>query len=166
MNIDFSEQDSLISLIKSYNNLIVSQTFSKAWGLAGARVGSAYANNQIISLYSKIKPPYNVSSLNQEAVLNALEDYDNYKKTIALLLKEKKKLQIELGQIDLIKKIYPSDANFILIEVDNADKLYEQLLEQKIIVRNRSKQIPNTLRITIGTSQENQKLIETLNSIA
>lgn len=164
--IDFSEQKSCIELVQKYNNLIVSQTFSKAWGLAGARVGTAYANAEIIALYNKVKPPYNVSTLNQDAILNALNNFEAYQANLETIKTQKKNLEKQLREIDAIQKIYPSNANFLLLKMDNATEVYKKLMEQNIIVRNRSKQIPNTLRITIGTPEENQKLIDTLKNIA
>jgi len=163
--IDFSESDSLISLISKYNNLIVSQTFSKAWALAGARVGVAYANQKIIALYNKIKPPYNVSAINQQAALNAITNYASYKRNLNTILKEKERLKNELTKIDLVKKIYPSDANFWLIEVENANDIYTNLAAQKIVVRNRSSYVKNCLRITIGTPEENNQLTEKLKNL-
>lgn len=160
--IDFADADSLINLIKQFNNLIVSQTFSKAWGLAAARVGLAYANPEIIALYNKVKPPYNVSKLNQEAAIKALDNYKNYKEMLALILDEKERLKIELETIDSVKNIYPSNANFLLVEVDNANELYQLLVEHKIITRNRNKQVSNCLRITVGTPEETNNLINAL----
>ena len=163
--IDFAETDSLISLIYKYNNLIVSQTFSKAWGLAAARVGLAYANVEIISLYNKVKPPYNISELNQKAALEVLANQSDYQKNLNTILTQKEKLKIELLEISIVKKIYPSDANFILIEVDNANDLYNTLVEQKIITRNRNKQVNNCIRISVGTPKENNKLMNVLKNI-
>jgi len=163
--VDFSESDSLISLISKYNNLIVSQTFSKAWALAGARVGVAYANQKTIALYNKVKPPYNVSAINQQAALNAIANYASYKKNLNTILKEKERLKNELTKIDLVKKIYPSDANFWLIEVENANDIYTNLATQKIVVRNRSSYVKNCLRITIGTPEENNQLTEKLKNL-
>ncbi|HNP18598.1 MAG TPA: histidinol-phosphate transaminase [Fulvivirga sp.] len=160
--IDFADEKSLISLIDQYNNLIVSQTFSKAWGLATARVGTAYANQKIISIYNKVKPPYNVSGINQQAAIDALVNYATYKDRLAIILEEKTRLLTALQQISLVKKIYPSDANFILIEVDNANELYQKLIAQQIITRNRNKQVPNCIRISVGTPAENSQLIKTL----
>lgn len=163
--IDFTEENSLINLINQYNNLIVSQTFSKAWGLAAARVGLAYANSEIISLYNKVKPPYNVSELNQKAALKALENIDDYQQNLATILNEKEQLKQALQQLDLVKKVYPSDANFLLIEVENADAIYTTLVNQKIITRNRNKQVANCIRISVGTPEENKQLIKTLTSL-
>ena len=164
--IDFAGVDSLIGLITKYNNLIVSQTFSKAWGLAGARVGIAYANKEIIKLYNKVKPPYNISELNQQAAITALENYQAYSTILARIISEKKRLIKELQKIKLIKKIYPSDANFLLVEVGNANKLYSDLISKKIITRNRNVQVSNCLRITVGTPEENDNLLNALNTLA
>jgi histidinol-phosphate aminotransferase len=163
--IDFAKGESSINLINQYNNIIVSQTFSKAWGLAAARVGVAYANPQIISLYNKVKPPYNISELNQKAALKALNNMDKFQQNVATILNEKEQLKKVLQQLDLIKKIYPSDANFLLIEVENADEVYTVLVNQKIITRNRNKQVKNCIRISVGAPKENNKLINVLKNI-
>ena len=163
--IDFSESESLISLLKEYPNLIISQTFSKAWGLAAARVGVAYSSESITSLFNKVKPPYNVSKTNQFSVIEALENIDELKKNIKFILEEKELIQTEIVQLPFVKKIYPSDANFLLIEVKDANLLYNQLIEQKIIIRNRDKQIKNTVRITIGSKGENKLLLNALKNI-
>ena len=163
--IDFSSQASFIKNINKYNNLIVSQTFSKAWGLAGVRVGVAYASEAIIALYNRVKPPYNVSTLNQEAVLECLNNQSEVSKNIEIILSERTKLKDALNQLDIVKKIYPTDANFLLVEVDNADKTYQYLIDKKVIIRNRNTQVENCIRITVGTAVENQKLIEALKNI-
>jgi histidinol-phosphate aminotransferase len=160
--IDFSSSESWNTKIEQYPNLIVSQTFSKAWGLAAARVGVAYTNKNIISLFNKIKPPYNVSSLNQKAAINSLNNVELFEKNKKLILQEKKLLSETLKKLDIVKKVYPSDANFILIEVSNADNIYNKLVSKKIIIRNRNKVIDNCLRITIGSPEENKKLINEL----
>ena len=164
--IDFAEEKSLINLFNQYNNLIISQTFSKAWGLAAARVGLAYAREEIISLYNKVKPPYNVSELNQKAALEALNNQSSYQENINTILAEKKLLKITLQQLDLVKKIYPSNANFLLIEVVKADKIYNTLVNQQIITRNRNKQVTNCIRISVGTPEENKGLIAALKKIS
>ncbi|WP_397362775.1 histidinol-phosphate transaminase [Olleya sp. R77988] len=163
--IDFSAQASFIKNINDYNNLIVSQTFSKAWGLAGVRVGVAYASEAIIELYNRVKPPYNVSTLNQEAVLNSLNNQIEVAKNIDTILSERKKLKDALSQLAIVKKIYPTDANFLLVEIDNADETYQYLINKKVIIRNRNTQVENCIRITVGTAVENQKLIEALKNI-
>ncbi|MBV6878246.1 histidinol-phosphate transaminase [Epilithonimonas ginsengisoli] len=165
--IDFSPEESFRNQIKKYPNLIVSQTFSKAWGMASVRVGIAYASDEIIRFYNKTKPPYNISQLNQNAVLDALND-ENIKliqDNIKLILNEKKLLIENLEQLELVKKIYPTDANFVLIEVGNADLIYKKLVEENVIIRNRNSVIKNCLRITVGSPEENLKLIEDLKSI-
>jgi len=160
--IDFSSQDSWNQEINKYPNLVVCQTFSKAWGLAAARVGIAYADEAIINLMNKVKPPYNVSLLNQKAALETLTNFDEFELRKNLIMSQKNKLIKLLEELPLIKKIYPSDANFLLVEVPDADKLYTDLIQKKIITRNRHQLVRNCIRITIGTPQENLKLIETL----
>ncbi|WP_417785003.1 histidinol-phosphate transaminase [Tenacibaculum sp.] len=164
--IDFSTKESFINQLKSYPNLVVSQTFSKAWALASVRVGVAYANSNIIDLYNKVKPPYNVSTLNQEVVLEKLDNIAQFEIEKNIILNEKEKLENELQEIEFIKKVYPSEANFILIQVTNANKLYDQLVDQKIITRNRNNLVRNCIRITIGSEKENKKLIEALQKLS
>lgn len=165
--IDFSQEESFRNQIENYPNLIVSQTFSKAWGMASVRVGIAYASKEIIKFYNKVKPPYNISQLNQDAILNTLNDekINQVSENIKIILEEKKSLIQNLKKLDLIKTIFPSDANFVLIEVDNANSVYQELVNQNVIIRNRNSVIKNCLRITVGSPEENQKLIETLQNI-
>lgn len=163
--IDFSPEKSWLESIEKYPNLIISQTFSKAWGLAAARVGIAYAQKDILDLLNKVKPPYNVSSANQTAAIKALSDTAVFKQNVQLILSEKAKMIEKLGQNDLVKKIYPSDANFLLIEVSNADELYQKLVDKRMIVRNRNGLVKNCIRITIGSKEENMKLITELKKI-
>jgi len=163
--IDFSTAASMIEKIKKYPNLIVTQTFSKAWGLAGARVGSAYASKEIISLLNKVKPPYNVSALNQRAVLEALDNSEQFERQKAAILTQRDRLQEQLLQLPIVRKVYPSAANFLLIEVADANQTYADLVAQQVITRNRSSVVNNCIRITIGSEEENQKLIEALVNI-
>ncbi|MDV3925660.1 histidinol-phosphate transaminase [Elizabethkingia anophelis] len=160
--IDFSTQKSWAEKLSQYPNLIISQTFSKARGLAAVRVGIAYSSPEIIALFNKTKPPYNVSQLNQEAALIALLDDKRYQSEIKTIFGEKERLEKELLQLSVIKKIYPSDANFILVEVNDADGIYNNLVQQKIITRNRNSVIASCIRITIGTTEENNQLIAAL----
>jgi histidinol-phosphate aminotransferase len=160
--IDFSERSSLIEKLQNYPNLIVSQTFSKAFGLAAARVGVAYANEEIVALLNKVKPPYNVSALNQKAALEVVENFKLVQDRINLILSEKEQLINQLSKLDEVIKIYPSDANFLLVEFKNANQIYEKLIGHKIIVRNRNSIIKNCIRITVGTPEENKQLINTL----
>lgn len=163
--IDFSETDSYATKLITYPNLIVSQTFSKAWGLAAARVGTAYASAEIISLYNKVKPPYNVSKLNQEAALKALEEKEDFEKNKTQILNQRSFLQREFLGLELIKKVYPTDANFMLVEVEDADKIYNYLVDKKVITRNRNSVVKNCIRITVGSEVENVKLISTLHNL-
>ncbi|TDQ25675.1 histidinol-phosphate transaminase [Tenacibaculum caenipelagi] len=163
--IDFSTKESYISLLSNYPNLIISQTFSKAWGLAGVRVGVAYADSKIIEVYNKVKPPYNISTLNQEVILNKLNNLAQFEIEKNIIIDQKEKLEKQLQEIELVKKIYPSEANFLLIEVSNANEVYNQLVNQKIITRNRSNLVNNCLRITIGSEIENKRLLRALQFI-
>lgn len=163
--IDFSKRPSFIKKLRAYPNVIVIQTFSKAHALAGARVGMAFASKEVIRIFNQVKPPYNVSLLNQQAALAALQDQKSFDEKLAIILSERTQLISELSKLELVKKIYPTDANFILIEVEKADLIYQLLAEQKIVIRNRNSVIPNTLRITVGTSEENQQLIKALKEL-
>ncbi|CAL2085796.1 Histidinol-phosphate aminotransferase [Tenacibaculum sp. 190524A05c] len=163
--IDFSSKQSFIEKINDYPNLIVSQTFSKAWGLAGVRVGAAYTNKAILDLYNRVKPPYNVSVLNQDAVLDSLNNLSDVEKNIDIILEERSRLKQRLASIKKVNKIYPSDANFLLVNVDDADKTYNYLIDEKVIIRNRNKVINNCIRITVGTPEENEQLINALKAL-
>ena len=165
--IDFSSKQSLISLINENNNLIITQTMSKAYGMAGIRLGMGFSNQKIINYLNKIKPPYNINVLTERKALEELNKIDEIKKNIDLVLNQRKLLISCLEKLDFIDKIYKSDANFLLVKVDNADLRYNQLLEKGIIVRNRSNQplCQNCLRITIGTENENKSLIKILNQL-
>ncbi len=165
--IDFSTEESWVRRINEFPNLIVTQTLSKAYGLAGIRLGICYASEEIISVLNKIKPPYNVNQLTQEAALKALLDQNRVRSEIQLIIEERAKLAAELPQIAIVKKIHPSDANFLLVEVDDANKRYEQLIAMGIVVRNRSNQLlcDNCLRFTIGTEEENIELVNALKSL-
>lgn len=160
--IDFCDDPGFAAKVQSYPNLIVTRTFSKAWGLAAARVGIAYANREIIALMDKTKPPYNVSTLNQEAALKALAEPGKFEERLALLLQQRALLQEELMNLPIVHKIYPSDANFLLVEVDGANELYRYLVEEKVIVRNRHSVVPHCIRITVGTPEENQALLQAI----
>jgi histidinol-phosphate aminotransferase len=166
--IDFSTQKSLVLELSSYPNLIITQTLSKANGLAGIRLGICIASEEIIDILNKIKPPYNINSLTQERAISALADWDTTQGQITQLIAERKGLFAQLEKISFVEKVYPSDANFLLARVDDANKRYTQLIENDIIVRNRSKQMgcENCLRFSVGTPQENQILIETLNRLS
>ena len=165
--IDFSTQESWISRLNDFSNLIVTQTLSKAYGLAGIRLGVCYASKEIISFLNKIKPPYNVNQLTQEAALERLKNQDQVNQEIQEIISERNQLIVDLQEIELVNKIYPSDANFLLVKVDDANRRYDQLVKQGIVVRNRSNQVlcENCLRFTVGTSNENKRLIEVLKEL-
>lgn len=165
--IDFSSKQSLISLIKDNNNLIITQTMSKAYGMAGIRLGMGFSNEKIINYLNKIKPPYNINVLTERKALEELNKIDEIEKNISIVLDQRSLLVSCLEKLDFVEKIYKSDANFLLVKVDNADLRYNQLLEKGIVVRNRSNQplCQNCLRITIGTKNENTSLIKTLNEL-
>ena len=162
--IDFSSQESWIGRLNEFPNLIVIQTLSKAYGLAGIRLGACYSSTKIISVLNKIKPPYNVNQLTQQTALKALQNSIKTNNEIAIIISERNKLKTDLEEISFIMKVYPSDANFLLVKVDNAIVRYNQLVEYGIIVRNRTNQpiCENCLRFTVGTKEENKKLIKTL----
>jgi histidinol-phosphate aminotransferase len=164
--IDFSEAMSFSKSINEYKNIIVMQTLSKAWGLAAARVGMAFADTSIIQHLDKIKPPYNVSGLNQEAAINALNNRMEFEKQKECILSQRSFLQEELIKVSCVKKIYPTDANFILAEMTDADKIYNELVNKKVITRNRNSVVKNCIRITVGSPEENKILIKTLNETA
>ena len=165
--IDFSSQKSLINLIGKYENLIITQTMSKAYGMAGIRLGMGFSNEKIISYINKIKPPYNINILTENKALEELKKVSEIKSNVNSILNQKEKLISFLEKLDFVEKIYESDANFILVKVDNADLRYNQLLKKGIVVRNRTNQYlcQNCLRITVGTKDENKILIKTLNEL-
>ena len=165
--IDFSERESWLAKIERYPNLVISQTLSKAFGMAGIRVGILYASASIIAIVNKIKPPYNINVLSQEKALERIMDSDKNSSDIQSIIDNKRNLLEQLSQIEFIEKIFPSDANFVLIKVDNASKRYNQLIDFGIVIRNRTTQLlcENCLRITIGTNLENEKLINVLRTL-
>ena len=162
--IHFSDQGSLIPEIGKHPNLVVLQTFSKAWGLAGLRVGLAFANTRIIDLMNKVKPPYNVSQIAQKMILEAFENVSVVETHIAEIVKMRGDMASNLARLSFVETVYPSDANFLLVKMTDANKIYDLLLSDKIVVRNRSNVAlcEGCLRITIGTSDENASLIEAL----
>lgn len=166
--IHFSGEKSFVGEINNFPNLVVLQTFSKAWGLAGLRVGLAFANEEIIKLFNKVKPPYNVSEIAQRAILEALGNGEKIEKTIAEIVSERERLIENLGGFSFVRKIYASDANFVLVKTNDADSIYKFLLGERIVVRNRSRVAlcAGCLRITVGTPAENESLIDALGKYA
>lgn len=163
--IDFSSKPSFLNKIGKYSNLVILQTFSKAWGLAGVRVGMAFSDEKIIAYLNKIKPPYNISAINQKAVLDKLNDSGKFAAEVNSIKQERERLIQLLEKIKIVKHIYPTDSNFLLVEVTDADLTYNNLVSSKIIVRNRNKIVKNCIRITVGTRSENDKLIEVLSKL-
>lgn len=162
--IDFAASESWIHALNIYPRLVVLQTFSKAWGLAGLRLGMAFASTEIIQWLDRIKPPYNINTLTQQIALEALTR-GTPREQVDVLKKERAALMAALANLTISEKVYPSDANFVLVKVKDANRVYQWLLEQEVVVRNRSMVAlcENCLRITVGTPTENQKLIELLN---
>ncbi len=161
---DFANTKSMIGMIDNYPNLVVTQTFSKALGMAGIRLGMCFARKEVIDLLKKVKMPYNVNVLTQQAALRELEDMSSIEAGIRTLLEGRAWLESRLPSCKIVERVYPSDSNFLLIRVDDADLRYRQLIEAGIVVRNRSKEplCEECLRITVGTREENEKLIDTL----
>ena len=165
--IDFSSKESWLTKLNQYPNLIITQTLSKAFGMAGIRLGICYASKEVVDVLNRIKPPYNVNELTQQKAKKRLLNYEEVEKEVSTILIERTRLEQELNNISFISNIYPSDANFILIKVDDADKRYSQLIEKGIVIRNRTTQplCENTLRLTVGTKEENKKLMQALKQI-
>lgn len=166
--IDFSEKKSWLNRLEEFPNLIVTQTLSKAYGMAGIRLGVCYASKEIIAILNRIKPPYNVNELTQQRALARLSNTDAVAEEIKNILVQRKWLASELEQISCVVMVYPSDANFVLAKVDDANNRYSQLIKKGIVVRNRTNQsgCENCLRFTVGTKIENEKLIEELQLIS
>jgi histidinol-phosphate aminotransferase len=162
--VDFSPEESWLEHLTHFPNLIVLQTFSKAWGLAGVRLGMAFASPEIIVLFNKVKYPYNVNILTQELVLEHLQFESRKRSWVTLLLNERQRLIAELHQLPYLNTIYPSSANFVLVKVNDANAIYHYLIEKSIIVRNRNTVVlcEGCLRITVGTPDENNLLIKAL----
>jgi histidinol-phosphate aminotransferase len=162
--INFSRHRSFIQELKDYPNLVVLQTLSKAWGLAGLRLGMAFASEAIIEVYNKIKPPYNIGQATQELVLKALDEVGQVNEMIRLIVEMREELVIALNKLPTVQKVYPSDANFLLVKVADARAAYDQLLDNGIVVRDRSQVelCEGCLRITVGTKKENAELIKNL----
>jgi histidinol-phosphate aminotransferase len=165
--IDFSERASWIAKLDQYPNLIISQTLSKAYGMAGIRVGMCFASEEIIQVMNKIKPPYNINELSQQKAIEVLNNKRRNKSVKEFILKNKNTLYNELSKLECVKKIYPSEANFFLVKMKDADTVYNKLLDKSIVIRDRSNQpnCNNCLRITVGTEFENEKLILAMQKI-
>lgn len=163
--IEFSEQKSCIELLEKYPNLIVLQTFSKAWGMAGARVGIAYSSQEIIMLINTVKSPYNINSLSLNKIMQLINYKNIIEENIKNTLSEISRLKNELLNIECVKRVFPTDANFFLIEFNKAENVYKELLKNEILTSKRSPQIPDCIRINVGKKEENNKLINVLKGI-
>lgn len=165
--IDFSDEPSFTTELDRFPNLLVMQTFSKAWGLASLRLGMAFASEELIRILNKIKPPYNISGLTQETVLAAIRDKVKVDRMIQDILAEREFLKSELEKLPFVQKIHPSHANFLLVQIPNANQVYDDLIKEKIIVRNRAKVLlcEDCLRITVGTREENEALLKALKKV-
>lgn len=165
--IDFSDEPSFTNELDRFPNLLVMQTFSKAWGLASLRLGMAFASEELIRILNKIKPPYNISGLTQDTVLAAIQDKAKVDRMIHEILSEREFLIGELEKLPFVQKIHPSHANFLLVQIPNANQVYDNLIEEKVIVRNRAKVLlcADCLRITVGTRAENEALLKALRKV-
>ncbi|AZA50252.1 histidinol-phosphate transaminase [Chryseobacterium carnipullorum] len=163
--IEFSENRSGIEVLDQYPNVIVLQTFSKAWGTAGARVGTAYASKEIIRFINTVKAPYNVNALSQELIISLLDDKNKLKDNVAKVLNEREWLKEEFKSIDCIEKVFPTDTNFFLIKMKDGTKVYQTMLDEEILTSQRAPAIQNCIRINVGTREENEKLINILKTV-
>ena len=160
--IDFSDSESWLEVLSNHPNLIICQTLSKAWGLASVRIGIAYAAPAIIEIFNKVKAPYNVSEPNQNSALEVLSDTKTFDQNLVRVLREKEKLEESFSKLPFVKKIFPSSANFFMVEVTDANRIYQYLIDKQVVIRNRNRLVKNCIRITVGTLKENQKLLEAL----
>jgi histidinol-phosphate aminotransferase len=162
--INFSRHKSFIQDLADYPNLVVLQTFSKAWGMAGLRLGMAFASSEIIEILDRVKPPYNINQVTQDIALKALEEVGQVNDMITELVQMREALKGVFEKLPVVEKVYNSDANFLLVKIQNARKIYEYLLSKGIVVRDRSNVLlcDNCLRITVGTEKENTILVDAL----
>ncbi len=162
--IDFSQEESFSQSLKKHPNVIVMQTLSKAWGLAALRLGLAFASEEIIQIFNKVKPPYNINKASQQLALEALQNKEQVNSWTKIIIKQKQFLKTELNNFSFVEKVFESDANFLLVKVRDASALYKYLADKKVVVRNRSSEVmcDNCLRITIGTDHENILLLDVL----
>ena len=166
--IDFSSQPSYLNVLKEYPNMVVLQTFSKAWGSAGVRLGMAFASEEIIKIFNKVKYPYNVNVLTQRYAIKLLDNFSQVEKKVKAILKNREKLEKQLAKVECVKEVYPTDANFILVKTIDSDAIYKYLIEKGIVARNRNgiTLCDNCLRITVGTAEENKQVIAALKNFS
>jgi histidinol-phosphate aminotransferase len=165
--INFSRQQSFIGELTEYPNLVILQTLSKAWGMAGLRLGMAFASDMIIDVLNRIKPPYNIGQATQELVLKALEETTRVNEMIKEIVRMRNELAEKISRLSSVINVYPSEANFLLVKIKDARRIYETLINKGIVVRDRSSApgCTDCLRITVGTKEQNDKLLETLVNI-
>lgn len=165
--IDFAEKESMTRFLPIFSNLVVLQTFSKAWASAGVRVGMAFASSEIIDLFNKVKYPYNVNILSQQYVLDMIEKREEVTDWVSRTISERSKFMRVLKKVSVVKEVYPSDANFILVKMDDANYVYNELVERGVVVRNRSNVVlcDDCLRITVGSREENAEFLKELSQI-
>ena len=165
--IDFSDTNSWAPKVNDYENLVVLQTMSKSFGLAGIRLGMAFASKKVIDYMTKVKAPYNVNALTSRYAIEAFDHLDQIRNHISTIKAERERLRNSLENFDAVRKIFPSDANFLLVKIDDAKQIYKQLAAEGIIVRYRGNEphCESCLRISVGTQEENDKLIETLKKV-
>ncbi|VAW29058.1 Histidinol-phosphate aminotransferase [hydrothermal vent metagenome] len=165
--IDFSENPGFLAKLSRYPGLVIVQTLSKAWGMAALRLGLGFADEEIIRVLNRIKPPYNINLLSQQEVLKRLQNQKETLRQIRIILKEKEKMRRALLNLPAVKRVFPSDANFLLLEISNATDIYQKLMSKGVVVRNRSGLLHcySCLRITIGTPEENERLLSELNNL-
>jgi histidinol-phosphate aminotransferase len=165
--IDFSPENSLLPDLETNQNVVVLQTLSKAWGMAGIRLGMAFASPEIVAVLNKIKYPYNLNMLTQQKAIELLENKTEVESWVSTLISERKRVSEEIEKLEIVQKVYPSDANFVLVAVDDASGIYKQLVKNGIIVRDRSKVnlCAGCLRITIGSPDENNQLLTALKNL-
>ena len=166
--IDFSSQPSYLKVLKEYPNMVVLQTFSKAWGSAGVRLGMAFASEEIIKIFNKVKYPYNVNVLTQRYAIKLLANFSQVEKKVKAILKNREKLEKQLAKVECVKEVYPTDANFILVKTTDSDAIYKYLIEKGIVARNRNgiTLCDNCIRITVGTAEENKQVIAALKNFS
>lgn len=165
--IDFTSYDGFVPLLNEYPNLVILQTLSKAWGLANIRLGMCFASTDVIAILNKIKPPYNINGVTQQIALENLQQVELKNKWVEEIIKEREHLRSELLKMPSVKRVYPSDANFLLVHINDAKKIYQKLILKGIVLRDRSNVIlcEDCLRITVGTPEENKELLLQLNQI-
>jgi histidinol-phosphate aminotransferase len=165
--IDFTNDPGFVKQCMEHPNLVVMQTFSKAWGLAGIRLGVGYTSNEIMHYLNRVKPPYNVNQLTQKLALASMEDAHEIKMIVAKVQNGREWLKKELSQLNCVDQVYPSDANFLLVKMKQATVIFTALIDQQVVVRDRSRVqlCENCLRITVGTEEENQRLLDVLKTI-